>query len=101
MEIDKSIEKRVKWEAEKAERRKLWEEQKKAEDEEKVRQEKRARMEAWLGSRRQAWIDHTGSLPPASMVEGWKAEYIAERASEQELELELRRAQAEDIAGGY
>ncbi len=97
VDIDAHLEERIQWEQEKAERRKLWEEQKAAEDEEKVRREKRARMEAWLNSRRQAWLDHTGSLPPASTVEGWKGEYIAERASEEERERAFRLALAEDI----
>jgi len=83
-----------------ADRRKAWEEQRKAEAEQRARQEKQARMEAWLQSRRQAWTDHTGSLPPAGMVEGWKADYITERATEQEWERAARLALAEDIAAG-
>jgi hypothetical protein len=33
-------------------------------------------------------------------VEGWKHEYIAERAAEEELERDLRLAEAEDVAAG-
>jgi hypothetical protein len=95
-----AIDEQIKWEAEKASRRKAWEAQKKAEADQRERQLKQARMEAWLKGRREAWLDHTGSLPPNSTVEGWKGEYIAERAAEEELERELRLAQAEDIAAG-
>jgi hypothetical protein len=83
-----------------AARRKAWEEERKAEAEQRARQEKQARMEAWLTNRRQAWMDHTGSLPPAGMVEGWKSEYITERAADEEAEHALRLSQAEDIAAG-
>src|SRR5687767_8604894 len=95
-----TLDERVAHERELAERRKAWEEQHKAEAEERERKEKQARMEAWLASRRQSWVDHTGSLPPASTVEGWKGEYIAERASEEERERAFRLALAEDIAAG-
>ena len=98
-ELTKDEKDTMEWEAEKRERRHLWEEQKKWEAEEQERQQKQARMEAWLKSRGQAWMDHTGSVPPASMIETWQAEYIAERAAEEELDRELRLAQAEDIAG--
>ena len=94
-----SMEEQIKWEKEKTRRRTAWEEQRRVEAEQRAREEKQARMEPWLANRRQAWIDHSGSLPPASTVEGWKGEYIAERASEEELERAFRLAQAEDIAG--
>jgi len=80
-------------------RRQAWEEQRKAENEERARQEKQARFEAWLKARGQAFLDHTGSLPPSYVMEAWRADYVAERAAEQELERERRLAQAEDIAG--
>jgi len=92
------IEEQVRHQKELKARRKAWEEQKKAEAEHRARQEKQARMEAWLTNRRQAWIDHTGSLPTADTVEGWKHEYVAERAADEEAERALRLAQSADEA---
>ena len=81
-------------------RREAWEEQRKAENEERERQEKKGRMEAYLTSRRQAWLDHTGSLAPAEVVTSWRMDYLAERAAYEEAERALRLSQAEDIAAG-
>jgi hypothetical protein len=81
-------------------RRKAWEEQRQAESEERARKEKQARLEVWLTNRRQAWMDHTGSLPPPEVMEAWRMEYIAERAAEEDAERALRLSQAEDIAAG-
>ena len=95
MDIDKAIE----WEQEKAARRAAWEDERKAEAERREREEKQGRFEAWLKARGQAFLDHTGSLPPTYIMESWRADYVAERAAEQELERERRLAQAEDVAG--
>ena len=100
MDIDPHIEEQIKWEAEKAERRQAWEAQKKEEAELRERQFKQARLESWLTSRRQAWLDYTGELPTSTTVEGWKHEYIAERAADEEAERALRLADAEDVAAG-
>jgi hypothetical protein len=81
-----------------AERRRLWEEQRKAEAEQRERQLKQARLEAFLASRRQAWLNHTGSLPTADTVEGWKHEYVAARADDAEAERALRLAEAANDA---
>jgi hypothetical protein len=83
-----------------AERRRLWEEQRKAEAEQREREEKQARLAAWLTSRRQSWVDHTGSEPAAEVMEAWRMEYIAERAADEEAAHALRLSQAEDIAAG-
>jgi hypothetical protein len=79
-------------------RRQAWEEQRKAEAEQQARQEKQGRMEAFLTSRQQAWIDHTGSLPPSDVMTSWRMEYLAECAADEEAEYALRLAQAEDNA---
>ena len=81
-------------------RRKAWDEQRQVENEERERQEKQQRLEVWLSNRRRAWLDHTGSLPPAEVVTSWRMEYLAERAADEEAERALRRSQAEDIAAG-
>src|SRR5215212_1983269 len=94
------IDKEIQHQKELRARRQAWEEQRQAETEERARQEARGRMDAWLTNRRRAWLDHTGSLPPADVVEGWKAEYIAERVADEEAERALRLSQAEDIAAG-
>jgi hypothetical protein len=84
-----------------AERRRAWEEERKAEAEQRERQEKQARLEAWLQSRRQSWMDHTGGgSAPAEVMEAWRMEYIAERAADEEAERALRLSRAEDIAAG-
>jgi hypothetical protein len=101
VDIDPHLEDRIKWEKEKAERRKLWEEQKKAEDEERERKEKQGRMEAFLRSRGQSFYDHTGQLPPTYVMEEWQADYVGKIAAEEERERGQRLAQDEDIAGGY
>jgi hypothetical protein len=90
MDIDEQIQ----HQKELAERRKIWEEQRKAEAEQQARQEKQGRMEAFLTSRRQAWIDHTGSLPPSEVTISWRMEYLAERAADEEAERALRLAEA-------
>jgi hypothetical protein len=83
-----------------AARRKAWEEERKAEAEQRARQEKQARMEAHLKSRTQAWLDHTGSVPPADVVTSWRMEYLSELAADEEGERLARLALAEDIAAG-
>jgi hypothetical protein len=88
----------IAWENEKAERRAAWEAQRKAENEERERQEARGRMEAWLTNRRQAWLDHTGSLPPAEVITSWRMEFLADRDADAEAERALRLAQAADDA---
>jgi hypothetical protein len=89
---------RMKHQQELAARRKAWEENRKAEAEQRARQERQARMEAWLKSRREAWLDHTGSLPPAEVMTSWRMEYLAERAADEEAERALRLAEAADNA---
>jgi hypothetical protein len=79
-------------------RRQAWHEQRRVENEERERQEKQGRMEAFLTSRRQAWLDHTGSLPPAEVITSWRMEYLAERAADEEAERALRLAEAADNA---
>jgi hypothetical protein len=92
------IEEQIRHQKELKARRQAWEEQRKAETEQRVRAEKQARMEAFLTSRRQAWIDHMGSLPTAATVEGWKHEYVANVAADEEAERALRLAEAADNA---
>jgi hypothetical protein len=75
-------------------RRKAWEEQRQAENEERARQEARGRMDAFLASRRRSWIDLTGSLPTPDTVENWKHEFVAERLADEEAERALRLAEA-------
>jgi len=94
------IDKEIQHQKELRARRQAWEEQRQAENEERVRQEARGRMDAWLTNRRRAWLDHTGSLPPAEVVTAWRMEYLAERAADAEAERALRLSQAEDIAAG-
>ena len=96
MEIDKEMQHQKELRA----RRQAWEEQRQAEEEERARQEKQGRMQAFLASRRQAWLDYTGELPTSTTVEGWKHVYIAERAADEEAERALRLADAEDVAAG-
>jgi len=81
-------------------RREAWEEQRRAENEERARQEAQGRMQAFLTSRRQAWLEHTGELAPSEVVTSWRMEYLAERAADAEAERALRLSQAEDIAAG-
>jgi hypothetical protein len=83
-----------------AERRRAWEAEKKQEADLRDRQLKQARMEAWLTSRRQAWVDHVGGPPTSTTEEMWRHEYVAERADEEEAERALRLADAEDVAAG-
>ena len=94
------LEEQIRHQKELKARRQAWEEQRQAENEERVRQEARGRMEAFLTNRRQAWLNHTGSLPPAEVSMSWQMEYLAERAADAEAERALRLAQAEDIAAG-
>jgi hypothetical protein len=88
-------EQQIKWEGEKAERRRLWEQQQKADAEARERQLKQARLEAHLKRRGEAWMDHTGgSLPPSGMLADWQAEYISEQADREERERQRRLDQA-------
>jgi hypothetical protein len=95
-----NIEEQIRHQKELKARRQAWEEQRKAEAEQRQRQEKAGRMEVWLTNRRRAWLDHTGSLPPAEVITSWRMEYLAERAADEEAERALRLSQAEDIAAG-
>lgn len=88
------IGKAVEHQKELAERRRLWEEQRRVEVEEQARQEARGRLDAFLASRRRSWIDLTGSLPTPDTVEGWKHEYVAERLADEEAERAERLAEA-------
>ena len=94
------IDEQIRHEKELKARRQAWEEQREAENEERARQEARGRMEAFLTSRRQAWLDHTGSLAPAEVITSWRMEYLAERDADEEAARALRLSQAEDIAAG-
>ena len=67
-------------------RRAAWEEQRQAEAEEEARREARGRLDAFLTSRRQAWIAHTGELPTSTTVEGWKHEFVADRLADEQTE---------------
>jgi hypothetical protein len=100
VDIDAHLEDRVKWEQEKAKRRKAWEAQRKADAEQRERQEKRSRLEAHVKARSEAWRDHTGSEPTTGQVTRWREEYLSQIVAAEEWELEARRAQAEDIAAG-
>ena len=75
-------------------RRAAWEAQREADAQEQARQEARGRLDAFLDSRRQAWIAHTGSLPTPDTVENWKHEFVAERLADEEAERALRLAEA-------
>ena len=99
-EANMDIEEQIRHQKELKARRQAWEEQRQAENEERERQEKQGRMEAFLTNRRQAWLDHTGSLAPAEVITSWRMEYLAERAADAEAERALRLSQAEDIAAG-
>ena len=83
-----------------AERRRLWEEQRQVEAEEQARKEKQARLNAYLAAKRQSWVDHTGSLPPAEVTVAWQMEYLSERQAETDAERAFRLSQAEDVAAG-
>ena len=91
------IEERMKWEEEKTRRRAAWEENRKAEAERRQREEKQARLSDHLRRREEAWTEHTGTPVPSGMLTRWTEEYITSTVADQDLDLELRRAQAEDI----
>jgi hypothetical protein len=94
------IEEQIRHQKELKARRHAWEEERKAEAEQRERQEKQGRMDAFLASRRQAWLEHTGALAPPEVITSWRMEYLAERAADEEAERALRLSQAEDIAAG-
>ena len=95
-----SLERRVAHSQELAERRAAWEAQREEEAALRERREKQARLEAWLTSRRQAWLDHTGSLPTSTTVEMWTHEYVADLLAAEEAARAERLAEAEDAAAG-
>jgi hypothetical protein len=75
-------------------RRAAWETQKKAEAEERARQEAQGRMQAFLTAKRQAWVDHAGSLPPEEVTTAWRMEFLSERQAEADAERAFRLAEA-------
>jgi hypothetical protein len=86
-----SLEQQVAYQMHLDEERKAWKEHKKRERVEKERREKRAALDRYLHRRGQEWMDYTGMMAPFDVVEGWRREYIAGVAVDEELELELRR----------
>jgi hypothetical protein len=91
------IDERIEWEEEKARRRAAWEQQRQAEAERREREEKQARLSDYLRRRTDTWTEHTGTPPPSGMLTRWTEEYVTSTVADQDLDLELRRAQAEDI----
>jgi hypothetical protein len=79
---------------------KAWKQQKKAEAEQKEREQKQARLHSYLHRLEREWIDHTGTNAPYDLREQWKREYVAGVAAEQELERELRLAEAAKLYPG-
>jgi hypothetical protein len=96
MEIDKEIQHQQDLRA----RRAAWEAQREVDAQEQARKEKQARLNAFLAAKRQAWVDHTGSLPPAEVTVAWQMEYLSERQAETDAERAFRLSQAEDVAAG-
>ena len=80
------IEEQIRHEKELKARRQAWEERRQVEAEEEARREARGRLDAFLTSRRQAWIAHTGELPTSTTVEGWKHEFVADRLADEQTE---------------
>lgn len=93
------IDERMQHQKELAERRRIWEEQRKAEAERREREAKQDRLRDYLGRRAEEWADHTGSLPSDATISRWQEEYVNEAAAEQERDRAFRQALAEDIAG--
>lgn len=93
------IDEQIAWENEKAELRRLWEENRKAEAERQAQQEKRARLGSYLRRREEAWTEHTGTPPTAGMRRAWTEEYVNSTIIDEDVDLELRRARAasEDV----
>jgi hypothetical protein len=92
--MDADIEQRIAWQKENEEKLAAWEAEKKAEAERRELQEKRDRLESYLRRREEAWTEHTGTPPTAGMLTRWTEEYVNNTVADQELGLELRRAQA-------
>jgi hypothetical protein len=68
----------------------------KHEKDEVARAAKRQAMEEDLANKARTYFDHTGTTPPASVVETWKLSYIEGEAHLQEADKEARRAAAEE-----
>ena len=73
-----------------------WEARKKAEAEQKDREQKRDQLQRHLDARAKAWLDHTGAAPTTAVLERWTAEYLDSLEIEAEAEREARLAAAAD-----
>jgi hypothetical protein len=100
MDPKEHIQAEMQHQAELKARREQWEEGRKAQSERAARDEKRARLEAHVKARSEAWRDHTGSEPTTGQVTRWREEYVSQIVDEQQLERDFRLAQAEDIISG-
>jgi hypothetical protein len=65
------------------------------------RQEKQAQLEAHLRRRGEVWRAHTGSPPGTDLLARWQQEFVEERVAEQELDREVRLAQAIEESYDY
>jgi hypothetical protein len=92
-----TLEERVEHEQDLARRRAEWKEQRRAEKEQAAREEEQARLEAFLKARGERWVDTVRGVPPEHVVEEWANEYITRRAQEEELEQEVRLAEADSV----
>jgi hypothetical protein len=67
-----------------------WKQRKKAEAEEKEREQKRNALQRYLSERGRQWEDHTGTPPSTRLFELWTEEYMNTVQAESELEREAR-----------
>jgi hypothetical protein len=72
-----------------------WKAQKKAQAEQQEREQKQARLQAYLKRRGEAYLDHTGSLPPQHILEGWQMDYLSEVEAAEQRKREAKLAAAE------
>ena len=80
------------------EQRDAWFQQRKLEREQQERQQKQAALERHLHERSQEYLDHTGTPPPTSVMEGWQRQYVDEQARQREAE---RQARLDEAAAQY
>jgi hypothetical protein len=77
-------------------KREEWFAEKKRKAEEEERARKQAALESYLRHRAQEWRDYTGSEPTPEESANWQREFLAERLAEQEVEREVKLAEAEE-----
>ena len=78
--------------------RDAWFAARKLEREQQERQQKQAALERHLHERSQEYLDHTGTPPPTSVMEGWQRQYVDEQARQREAE---RQARLDEAAAQY